>query len=83
MAHGLRQLSVQTRCTNRDLPVFLIANASSNGFTLESGLKVDGVRLVAGRPAHTHTTRPHNRTHGLALLARVQQQQRRAPRSSR
>ena len=48
VAHGLRQLSVQTRCTNRDLPVFLIANASSNGFTLESGLKVDGVRLVAG-----------------------------------
>lgn len=48
VAHGLRQLSVQTRCTNRDLPVFLISNAGAGGFSLESGLKVDGVRLVAG-----------------------------------
>ena len=45
--HGLRQLGVQTRCTNRDLPVFL-ASGGSSSFTLEAGLPVGAVRSVAG-----------------------------------
>jgi len=46
--HGLRQLGVQTRCTNRDLPVFLAAAGASSSFTLEAGLPVVAVRAIAG-----------------------------------
>ena len=46
--HGLRQLGVQTRCTNRDLPVFLMSAGSTSPFTLEAGLPVGAVRAVAG-----------------------------------
>ena len=48
IAHGLRQLGVQTRCTNRDLPVFLIAGGSAASFTLEAGLPVVTARAIAG-----------------------------------
>jgi type VI secretion system protein ImpG len=44
--HGLRQLGVQTRCTNRDLPLFLAAGGAA--FTLESGVPVGAVRAIAG-----------------------------------
>lgn len=47
-AHGLRQLSVQTRCTNRDLPVFLMAGGAASQFTLEAGMPVEGVTAIAG-----------------------------------
>jgi type VI secretion system protein ImpG len=47
-AHTLRQLGVQTRCTNRDLPVFLIAGGTASPFTLEAGLPVVSARAVAG-----------------------------------
>ena len=46
--HGLRQLGVQTRCTNRDLPMFLITGGSASPFTLEGGLPVTAVRALAG-----------------------------------
>ena len=46
--HTLRQLSVQTRCTNRDLPVFLIAGSTTSPFTLEAGLPVTGAHAIAG-----------------------------------
>jgi type VI secretion system protein ImpG len=46
--HGLRQLGVQTRCTNRDLPLFLITGGSASPFTLEAGLPVGAVRSIAG-----------------------------------
>lgn len=46
--HSLRQLAVQTRCTNRDLPIFLIAGGAGAQFSLEAGLQVSGVRTVAG-----------------------------------
>ena len=46
--HALRQLSVQLRCTNRDLPVFLSAGGSVSPFTLEAGIPVEGVRAIAG-----------------------------------
>lgn len=46
--HGLRQLGVQTRCTNRDLPMFLITGGSASPFTLEAGLPVAAIRALAG-----------------------------------
>jgi type VI secretion system protein ImpG len=49
----LRQLSVQTRCTNRDLPVFLGTGGLSE-FTLDAGIPLKTVRAVAG-PSRPHT----------------------------
>jgi type VI secretion system protein ImpG len=46
--HGLRQLGVQTRCTNRDLPLFLMTGGSASPFTLEAGIPVGAVRAIAG-----------------------------------
>jgi type VI secretion system protein ImpG len=48
VAHTLRQLGVQTRCTNRDLPVFLVAGGATSAFTLEAGIPVGPVHAVAG-----------------------------------
>jgi type VI secretion system protein ImpG len=48
VSHTLRQLGLQTRCTNRDLPVFLMASGATAAFTLEAGVPVAGVRSVAG-----------------------------------
>ena len=50
---SLRQLSVQTRCTNRDLPVFLSSGGLTE-FSLNSGVPVQSVRAVAG-PSRPHT----------------------------
>jgi len=47
-AQTLRQLGVQTRCTNRDLPVFLVNGGTASPFTLEAGLPVGAARAVAG-----------------------------------
>ncbi|MBV8503117.1 MAG: type VI secretion system baseplate subunit TssF [Paucibacter sp.] len=48
----LSQIAVQTLCTNRDLSVFLPTGGSAE-FTLDAGVPLDGVRMVAGpsRPA--------------------------------
>jgi type VI secretion system protein ImpG len=52
---GLRQLSVKTLCTNRDLPLAL-AEAQTPGFRLEVASPVGEVRCVAGpsapQPSH-------------------------------
>ena len=48
LPHTLRELSVQTRCTNRDLPVFLVAGGTGSGFSLEAGIPVHSVRVAAG-----------------------------------
>ncbi|MDQ2736529.1 MAG: type VI secretion system baseplate subunit TssF [Pseudomonadota bacterium] len=48
IAHTLRQLSVQTRCTNRDLPLFFATAGVASQFTLEAGVPVQGVQAVAG-----------------------------------
>jgi len=45
---NLRQVAVQTRCTNRDLPVFLPAGASQGEFSIDAGVPLQSVRLVAG-----------------------------------
>src|SRR5262249_10150557 len=52
----LPQLSVNTLCTNRDLPLHLTLGAGQTDFNLESGAPVEAVRCVAGpsapRPSH-------------------------------
>ena len=54
LSQGLHQMSVQTRCTNRDLPVFMPSNGSQGEFTLDAGVPVVSVRTVAG-PSRPHT----------------------------
>ncbi len=51
---ALRQLSVHTRCTNRDLPIFLGTGGLSE-FTLDAGIPLGSVRAVAG-PSRPHTS---------------------------
>jgi type VI secretion system protein ImpG len=55
---SLRQLGVETLCTNRDLPLHLSLGQGRTDFTLESGAPVEAIRCVAGptppRPSHAH-----------------------------
>ena len=53
-ADSMRQLAVQTRCTNRDLPVFMTAGASQGDYTLNSGVPLESVRVLAG-PSRPHS----------------------------
>lgn len=59
---NLRQLGVQTMCTNRDLPLHIAAGRGGTDFTLEIGAPVESVRCLVGptkpRPsvAHGETT---------------------------
>ena len=46
--HALRQLAVQTRCTNRDLPMLLAAGSTVSPFSLEAGIPVATVLAIAG-----------------------------------
>jgi type VI secretion system protein ImpG len=52
----LKQLSVETLCTNRDLPLQMPVGKSKTDFTMEIGAPVESVRVVAGptppRPSH-------------------------------
>jgi type VI secretion system protein ImpG len=54
----LKQLSVETLCTNRDLPLLMQIGQSTTDFTLESGAPVDVVRCLEGpsppRASHAH-----------------------------
>jgi type VI secretion system protein ImpG len=52
--HTLRQLGLQTRCTNRDLPMFLVAGGAAAAFSLEAGIPVGPVAAVAG-PSRPHS----------------------------
>jgi len=49
----LRQLAVETLCTNRDLPLLLNVGGGQTDFTLETGAPVESIRVLAGptRPA--------------------------------
>jgi len=53
---SLRQLAVETTCTNRDLPLHLAVGQGWTDFTLESGAPVESIRCLAGptppRPSH-------------------------------
>jgi type VI secretion system protein ImpG len=51
---SLLQVALQTRCTNRDLPLFMPSNGTQGNFSLDSGVPVDSVRVVAG-PSRPHT----------------------------
>ncbi len=46
----LRQLSVDTLCTNRDLPMFVPIGKGATDFTLLAGAPVEGIRCVSGVP---------------------------------
>lgn len=48
VARSQCQLSVETLCTNRDLPLTLSLGRGDNDFSLESGAPVDAVYCVAG-----------------------------------
>jgi len=47
-SHELRQLGVQTLCTNRDLPLHMSVGQGDTDFTLQSGAPIDSARCVAG-----------------------------------
>jgi type VI secretion system protein ImpG len=55
---ALRQLSIDTLCTNRDLPLHMVLRQGRTDFTLESGAPVESVRCLAGptapRPSYAH-----------------------------
>jgi type VI secretion system protein ImpG len=54
----LRQLAVETLCSNRDLPLHMVLGQGRTDFTLESGAPVDSIRCIAGptppHPSHAH-----------------------------
>ena len=52
----LKQLSVQTLCSNRDLPLHMSVGLASSDFHVESGAPVSAVRCVAG-PTAPHESR--------------------------
>ena len=54
LPQALHQMSVQTRCTNRDLSIFMPGNGASGDFSLDSGVSVASVRAIAG-PSRPHT----------------------------
>jgi type VI secretion system protein ImpG len=55
---SLRQLAVETWCTNRDLPLHLSLGQGRTDFTLDSGAPVEAIRCLTGptppRPSHAH-----------------------------
>jgi len=55
---SLRQLAVETLCTNRDLPLHLTLGQGRTDFTIESGAPIEAVRCLAGptppRASHAH-----------------------------
>ena len=44
----LRQLAVQARCTNRDLPLQMLLGVGGSDLSLDAAAPVSGVRVVAG-----------------------------------
>jgi type VI secretion system protein ImpG len=58
----LKQLALETLCTNRDLPLHMPLGQGQTDFTLQSGAPVESVRCLAGpspprpSPAHGDTT---------------------------
>jgi type VI secretion system protein ImpG len=54
----LRQLAVETTCTNRDLPLHLSLGQGRTDFTLDSGAPVESIRCLTGpsppRPSHAY-----------------------------
>ncbi len=53
-AETLQQVALQTRCTNRDLPVFMPSSGAQAEFKLDAGIQTQSVRVIAG-PSRPHT----------------------------
>lgn len=53
-AESLNQVALQTRCTNRDLPVFMPSTGAQAEFSLNASVPTQSVRSVAG-PSRPHT----------------------------
>jgi len=55
-SHELRQLAVETLCTNRDLPLLMAVGRGGSDFGLEASGPVKSIRCLAGptRPAPSH-----------------------------
>jgi type VI secretion system protein ImpG len=51
----LKQLAIDTLCTNRDLPLLMTLGTGKTDFTLETGAPVESVRCVAG-PSEPHAS---------------------------
>jgi type VI secretion system protein ImpG len=58
---SLKQLGVQTLCTNRDLPLFMQTGKGSTDFTLESGAPVNAIRCLVG-PTRPRPSYPEGET---------------------
>ncbi|ADB16510.1 type VI secretion protein, VC_A0110 family [Pirellula staleyi DSM 6068] len=56
-SHNLRQLAIDTLCTNRDLPLQMPVGKSTTDFTLDTGAPVNSVRCLSGptRPKPSHS----------------------------
>ena len=54
----LRQLGLETLCTNRDLPLLLPIGVSKTDFTIQTGAPVESIRCLSGptkpRPSNAH-----------------------------
>ncbi len=53
-ADTLQQVALQTRCTNRDLPLFMPSSGTQGEFKLDAGIPAQSVRVIAG-PSRPHT----------------------------
>jgi type VI secretion system protein ImpG len=51
----LKQLAIDTLCTNRDLPLLMSLGTGKTDFTLDTGAPVESVRCVAG-PSEPHAS---------------------------
>jgi type VI secretion system protein ImpG len=52
----LRQLSLETLCTNRDLPLMMTLGQGKTDFTMQAAAPVESVRCVAGPTKPRHST---------------------------
>ncbi len=56
--HELKQLALDTLCTNRDLPLQMPVGKGTTDFTMEAAAPVDAIRILAGptrpRPSYTY-----------------------------
>ena len=56
--HNLQTLSVDTLCTNRDLPLQLPIGATASDFSISTGAPVDAIKCISGptapRPSLSH-----------------------------
>jgi type VI secretion system protein ImpG len=54
---ALRQVSITTRCTNRDLPVFMPGSGAQGECSLDTGVPLQHVRIVSGPSRPTSALR--------------------------